>query len=446
MTERRIGAIRQKILLISTLSFFGVMLLMGSFIYLFSSWTIRNETQSILRHIAENDGDLAFEDGSSIKPEKERKSPSTPAPTYDERVEWSLEDLFGMGDIFGDLSRRGYAARYFAVLYDEQGELETVKTGNLSYIDDEKAQEYAQIALEGGKEFGNFGRYYYHVADRENGGKIVIYLDHSSQILSIRRILVAALGLLCIGTLLAFFVMRIFSLWFVRKEMDNIEKQKQFIPNASHELKTPLAVIRANTEMEEMINGENEWSQSTLRQVDRMNGLIQNLVQISRAQENESLDIREVDIAAAVRETAEPFAAVAAGEGKEMILEISDPVRILGDESRIRQITSILTDNAVKYCDENGTIRVSLLKNGKGALLTVSNDYAKGKEVDYSRFFERFYREDKARTIAQGRSDAPVKNGYGIGLSIAEDLVRSMKGSIGVNWKNGVISFTCRFN
>lgn len=445
MTEREVGAIRQKILLISTLSFFGVMVFMGGWIYLFSSLTIRNETQNILRYIAKNDGDLVFTDkhGDSRQPETDPRDQTV--PTYDERITWSLEDLFGIGDTFGDLAGRGYAARYFAVLYDPDGQIETIKSANMSYIDDDDAEEYAQIALNKGKEFGNFGRYYYHVADRENGGKIVIYLDHSAQIMSARRILVAALCLLTIGTLLAFFLMRIFSMWLVRNELENVDKQKQFITNASHELKTPLAVIRANTEMQEMLDGETEWTQSTLRQVDRMNGLIQNLVMIARARETEGMDIHEMNISPAVSESAEPFSAVASGEGKNLVLNVEDPVLIAADESRIRQITSLLTDNAVKYCDPQGTITVSLSKAGKGALLVVSNNYAEGVGVDYSRFFERFYRQDKAHTIGEGESGSGSKNGYGVGLSIAESLVKSMKGTIGVSWKSGVISFTCKF-
>jgi signal transduction histidine kinase len=263
-------------------------------------------------------------------------------------------------------------------------------------------------------------------------------------------VLISVLSILGLGTFLSFFIMRLLSKGFVRTEVENVEKQKQFITNASHELKTPLAVIKANTEMQEMMDGESEWSQSTLRQVDRMTGLIGNLVQIARAQEMTDGELAPTDIAAAVSETADSFAPVAASDGKKLEKEIPDSLVIKSSDSSMRQLTSLLVDNAIKYCDDGGTIKVELARSRRGAVLTVSNDYAEGANVDYSRFFERFYRQDEAHTISAGRSEGTSgehtnKSGYGIGLSIAESLVKSMKGSIDVSWNKGRILFTCKF-
>jgi signal transduction histidine kinase len=233
-----------------------------------------------------------------------------------------------------------------------------------------------------------------------------------------------------------------------------MEQQKQFITNASHELKTPLAVIKANTEMQEMMDGESEWSQSTLRQVDRMTGLIGNLVQIARAQEMTDGELAPTDIAAAVSETADSFAPVAASDGKKLEKESPDSLVTKCSDSSMRQLTSLLIDNAIKYCDDGGTIKVELTRSRRGAVLTVSNDYAEGANVDYTRFFERFYRQDEAHTILAGTvagssegssGERTGKSGYGIGLSIAESLVKSMKGSIDVSWDKGRILFTCKF-
>jgi signal transduction histidine kinase len=234
-----------------------------------------------------------------------------------------------------------------------------------------------------------------------------------------------------------------------------MEKQKQFITNASHELKTPLAVIKANTELQEIMDGETEWTQSTLRQVDRMNGLIANLLQIARAQEKSDGELSQVDIAATISETADTFIPVAESEGKRLEKKIPDSLVIRSNDSSIRQLTTLLIDNAIKYCDDGGTIRVGLEQSRRGAALTVSNDYAEGASVDYSRFFERFYRQDEARTIsaetvsekaADGSQKSTNRNGYGIGLSIAESLVKSLKGTIDVSWSDGRILFTCRFS
>ena len=458
MTEHEIKRIRNRFIMTSTLTLFCVMLIMGGFIYLFGTITIRNEAQQIMRYIAENDGDLPKPDAIQNNDEESQGSDTDSGDEHDnsftETMEWSLQSIFGVGDFFGETPDSYYTTRYFAVLFDESETVSVIKTSHIAYIDEEQAEEYARIALDRPFRFGNFGRYYYYCADRESGGTIVVYLDRTEQLSLMRRVLISVLSILGLGTFLSFFIMRLLSKGFVRTEMENVEKQKQFITNASHELKTPLAVIKANTEMQEMMDGESEWSQSTLRQVDRMTGLIGNLVQIARAQEMTDGELAPTDIAAAVSETADSFAPVAASDGKKLEKEIPDSLVIKSSDSSMRQLTSLLVDNAIKYCDDGGTIKVELARSRRGAVLTVSNDYAEGANVDYTRFFERFYRQDEAHTISAGTvtgssegssGERTGKSGYGIGLSIAESLVKSMKGSIDVSWDKGRILFTCKF-
>jgi signal transduction histidine kinase len=458
MTEHEIKRIRNRFIMTSTLTLFCVMLIMGGFIYLFGTITIRNEAQQIMRYIAENDGDLPKPDAIQNNDEESQGSDTDSGDEHDnsftETMEWSLYSIFGVGDFFDETPDSYYTTRYFAVLFDENEMVSVIKTSHIAYIDEEQAEEYARIALDRPFRFGNFGRYYYYCADRESGGTIVVYLDRTEQLSLMRRVLISVLSILGFGTFLSFFIMRLLSKGFVRTEMENVEKQKQFITNASHELKTPLAVIKANTEMQEMMDGESEWSQSTLRQVDRMTGLIGNLVQIARAQEMTDGELAPTDIAAAVSETADSFAPVAASDGKKLEKEIPDSLVIKSSDSSMRQLTSLLVDNAIKYCDDGGTIKVELTRSRRGAVLTVSNDYAEGANVDYTRFFERFYRQDEAHTILAGTAagssegssgERTGKSGYGIGLSIAESLVKSMKGSIDVSWDKGRILFTCKF-
>ena len=458
MTEYEIKRIRNRFIMTSTLTLFCVMLIMGGFIYLFGTITIRNEAQQIMRYIAENDGDLPKPDAIQNNDEESQGSDTDSGDEHDnsftETMEWSLQSIFGVGDFFGETPDSYYTTRYFAVLFDENETVSVIKTSHIAYIDEEQAEEYARIALDRPFHFGNFGRYYYYCADRESGGTIVVYLDRTEQLSLMRRVLISVLSILGFGTFLSFFIMRLLSKGFVRTEMENVEKQKQFITNASHELKTPLAVIKANTEMQEMMDGESEWSRSTLRQVDRMTGLIGNLVQIARAQEMTDGELAPTDIAAAVSETADSFAPVAASDGKKLEKEIPDSLVTKSSDSSMRQLTSLLIDNAIKYCDDGGTIKVELTRSRRGAVLTVSNDYAEGANVDYTRFFERFYRQDEAHTISAGTvtgssegssGERTGKSGYGIGLSIAESLVKSMKGSIDVSWDKGRILFTCKF-
>ena len=471
MTEHEVDQIRKKFIWVSTLTLFAVMLLMGGCIYLFSETTIRNEAYQIMETIAENDGELPEITGDSSSEEaaldntaasssesaaaSESEAGSTAdadssghqsASDFSEEMEWSLEGIFGIGNVFGDTPEYIYTTRYFAVLFDADQQVEEVKTSHIAHIDEEQAEECARIALTRFFKFGSFGRYYYYTGERENGGTIVIYLDRTAQVRLVNRVLFAALSILALGTLLSFFFMRFFSKDIVKNEISNIEKQKQFITNASHELKTPLAVIRANTEMTEMLDGETEWTQSTLRQVDRMNGLIANLVQIARAQENSKGRFEPLDIVPIVSETADTFVPVARSDGKTLTKELPDSLILKADESKIRQLVSLLADNAVKYCDDGGVITVSLSKAGRTAVLAVSNDYAEGANIDYTRFFERFYRQDEAHTISSDPGkEGSGKSGFGIGLSIADSLVKSLGGTIGVTWKDGRISFECKF-
>ena len=221
-----------------------------------------------------------------------------------------------------------------------------------------------------------------------------------------------SITLLAMGLIITWIVVRAISLRAIAPEIRAAELQKRFITDASHELKTPLAVIKANTEMEEIISGETEWTQSTLRQVDRMNGLIKDLVTISKSQEREKSELSDVDISAVVKEAVDTFASVAKRDEKELANNIDDNVHMLCSGEDIRQLTALLVDNAIKYCDEKGSITVNLSQKSKKVKLTVSNTYKDGANVDYDKFFERFYREDKSRNIDKG--------GYGIGLSIAQ--------------------------
>ena len=437
MNSRAINKIRLKFITVAMASFITVMLAMGGIIYTTNFLITRGTISEIMDMIIENDGSLPLDE----IPEQETETDAAEAEREDEedhmpRHLFTLQEIFGTANsIYNTVDNRN-AMRYFAVLFNEDGSLDEVLTSRIAAIGYDEAEAYAKVAMKRAVSFGSFGNYYYKVADRADGGKIVVYLDCTTQILTNKRLLYTALSLIGLGMIITFMLVRMFSKKIVENEIRNAQTQKQFITNASHELKTPLAVIRANTEVEQMINGKNEWNQSTMRQVDRLTGLIQNLVMISRAEEKEDLGERDtIDISKIVEDTADTFAPVAAQDGKTLEKKIAGQVTLLADESHIRQLTTLLIDNAIKYCDDGGKITVGLSAKGKTAVLRVSNDYAEGKNTDYSRFFERFYRKDEAHSTDKG--------GYGIGLSIAEALVKQYRGTIDASWKDGVISFTC---
>lgn len=457
MNEREINKLRKKFIVVSTICFFTVMLLVGGLIFFFSETGVRNEALQIMNYIVENDGELPEIRPRQIVPMDEGDIPGLQVDAefvtdeeINDEMDWSLSQFFGRADVISNSLDVIYSTRYFAVLFDDDGIVEDIITSHIADVNEKAAIRYAEFAMyrispfqnffySGTRigRFGRFGRYFYYVAQRNVSGTIVIYLDRRGQISGNQRVLTSALVIICFGSVIAFILMLFFSKVIVRNEVSNVERQKQFITNASHELKTPLAVIRGNTEMQEMLSGETEWTQSTLRQVERMDGLIRNLVLISRAQEAEnSGECTEIDISKAVRETAESFSSVAISENKRLTISVENGIMMICADSMARQLTSLLVDNAVKYCDPEGEISVSLSKKGKTTTLQVSNSYAAGEGIDYNRFFERFYRADESHTQEKG--------GFGIGLSVAENIIKSMHGTMTVSWKDGSISFTCR--
>lgn len=330
-----------------------------------------------------------------------------------------------------------YTARYFVIYFDSDSQVTDVKTNHISAVSEEEANTYGEYALSRKRRSGRIKNFYYRTAHKKDGSGMVVYLDGSSVNQANTRLLSLALIFMCFGVAISFFVARKFVSWALRGEERSGELQKQFMTDISHELKTPLAVIRANTEMQELLNGEDEWSSSTLRQVERMNGLIQNLVTITRAQERSVEIVDEiVDVTAAIHETTENFRSLALSTGKTLEEDLEQQITMRAEEGQIRQLCSLLVDNAIKYCDDGGTIRVSLQGKGRSVLLRVTNSYSDGANVDYTRFFERFYRQDSSHNIDKG--------GYGIGLSVAESLVHRYRGTISVTWDKGVIAFDCQ--
>ena len=345
------------------------------------------------------------------------------------------EYRMSFSDIFSPEYERNVCYTFF---YDGNGNLLRYHSNLQDDSETELVLGYAETILNGPLRNGLYRGYFFKRV-RLDGGETAVALLEGSLIRSMElRFIYLTLILCSLGLLITYFLVRRFSSYAVQPEIENSIRQKQFITNASHELKTPLAVIRANTEMIEMTGGESEWTQATLKQVDHLNGLIQNLVMIARSQEREDRsELSEIDAAKAVSECADAYEPMAAQTGKTILREIDPAARITMDESKLRQLAALLIDNAMKYCDEGGTIRISLLrmKGGRGLQFSVANDYAQGAGMDCSRFFDRFYRADPSHNIDRG--------GYGIGLSIAESICRQYGGSIGADWKNGVIRFVC---
>ena len=441
MNEQSIKKLKNKFLIISMCSFIAVMVIIGGLIYIGTLTVSRREAHEVTQSIIDNGGELPSvktvirDDGSDDNGQDSEDDEDITNPTPKENLNNFLKTLFGSGRNILSNKDQWYATRYFSVIFDRQNNVADIKADRIASVDLQQAKQYALAVSKNTFSFGSIGNYYYQVSKQKNR-TIVVFVDSTNQIRLTNRILYMALILLGFGSIISFLVLRALSYKVIAPEIRNAEQQKQFITNASHELKTPLAVIKANTQVQEMMNGKDEWSESTMHQVDRMTGLIQNLVTIVRAEEKEDAgDRTDTDISEAIRDTVKSYAPVAENAGETLNQNIGDGIHMNAVESQIRQLATLLIDNAIKYCDEKGTIDVTVIQKGRGIRLSVSNSYADGKNVDYSKFFERFYRADQSHNVDKG--------GYGIGLSIAESLVKQYNGSINASWKDGIITFDC---
>ena len=190
----------------------------------------------------------------------------------------------------------------------------------------------------------------------------------------------------------------------------------------------------------ELINGKNQWTESILKQVRRLSKMINDLIILAKVGEKTESKIifTKVNFSEIAMEVVKSFEQMAIEQKKQFEYKIEADIFIKSEGKCIYELINILVDNAVKYCDDGGSVQTELITKKKEVILSVSNNYADGKNVDYSRFFERFYRGDI--------SHSSEKAGYGIGLSIANELVQLLKGKIQVKYIDGRIIFTIKFN
>lgn len=351
---------------------------------------------------------------------------------------------FGDTDWSDDTPEFSYQTRFFSVLVNPEGYVENINIKNIAAFTEDEAIQYARSTVQEGKSSGFFkkGRasYAYMITKDQTGNFLIVIMDYTRDIGAVASFVrySVSFGFICI--LLYIFVFVALCNMAVKPFVRNMENQKRFITNAGHELKTPIAIISANTEAMEFINGKNQWTGNILKQVQRLSKLINDLIMLSKMEERSQLDltITKINMAETVTAVAESFRQMAADQGKKLVCHITPMVYVNADAKCVYELVNILVDNAVKYCDDKGIIDINLKKGKKntGAIIAITNTYAEGASIDYSRFFERFYRGDT--------SHSNEKKGYGIGLSMAEELVHLIKGKIGVSYAAGMITFTVK--
>lgn len=322
-----------------------------------------------------------------------------------------------------------FATRFFTVTMDEDGNVLSEDLGKIAAIRQEEAETYAKEVFWKNSEKGLKGVYRYRITEVDDD-IMIIFLDCHQDLEYAKSFALTSIGVSALGLLSVLILVMIFSKAVFRPVEESFEKQKQFITDASHEIKTPLTIIDANTEVLEMESGENQWTISTRNQIKRLASLTQQLVTLSKLDENSGKMVRtEFSFSDVVADSVEPFDSLAATQGKRLAMDIDENIKFIGDEKAIRQIVGTLLDNAVKYSSEHSRIKISLKQRGRKIYLEVFNQTEDIPQGNLDILFERFYRMDRSRNSETG--------GSGIGLSVAKAIVREHKGKIAAYSEDG---------
>lgn len=331
---------------------------------------------------------------------------------------------------------------YFLVIADDAGNIIFTDVSHISSLDADSVAELAEKVLQNDTANGKSDGYRYKISDnRFAPGKVIVFLDESNEIYSYFRVLFlsAGIGLIC-WTLMLLFVI-LLSKKAIRPIAENMEKQKEFITNAGHEIKTPLAIIQANTEAMELHGGENKWSKNIKQQIARLDGLMKNLLFLTRSDENGlKTNKTAFSLSEAVSETADSFSESMSLKGIRFQISVQEKICVTADKEQITQLVSILLDNALKYSNDNGCTEVLLTKEqNNSTCIQVKNTVSELPNAVPERLFDRFYRADTARTQKSG--------GYGIGLSMAKAICDANNAQISVRYEDKqTIVFEVKFN
>ena len=409
-------------------------------------------------------------DESTNKGTSTRKEPPSGRTDVQPPEDMNQADLKDDNLKENDLKRHGispesqFDTRYFTVTINSKGEVENIDTSKIASVSSENAAGYAKKLWKSGKKGdgkSGFAENCKYLTVDEDGSTMYIFLSCQRELSTIKTYILASVGISVFGLVVVFVMIFFFSGRILKPVSESYEKQKRFITDASHEIKTPLTIIDANTEVIEMMEGENEWTSSTRKQIARLTSLTEKLVFLSRMDEEATkLEMLEFSLSDAILDTAEPFKAVAQTKGKKLTIDVTDGILYTGDEKTIRQLVSILLDNAIKYSgcssiscekatqtqnncvttagDPAPEIELTMRPSGKNRIITVWNtvdDTANIKKGRQDMLFERFYRTDASRNSKTG--------GFGIGLSAAYAIVKAHKGKITAESKDGrSIKFT----
>ena len=329
------------------------------------------------------------------------------------------------------------SALYFVADLDEQGQVLRTDVSHIASVTEDEAAALA-LGLDLDQTGGSAGSYRYKIFPRPEGGYRIVFLDNAVRRNAVMRVALLSLLLGSVSWLLMLALVMALSRRAIRPIAENMERQRQFVTDAGHELKTPVAIILANVDAMEMRGGESKYSRNIRSQAVRLSELMKNLLTLARVDEYSVLEQpQHLDFSSLCREVFLPFREAAELKHIRYDMDLSDGLELMGDRNLLSQLCSILADNAVKYCPEEGTIRVSLRAENRRVCLRISNSVT--EVPDLERIFDRFYRADSSRNQKSG--------GFGIGLSAAQTIAHLHRAELtaGHDPASGLLSFSVRF-
>lgn len=345
-----------------------------------------------------------------------------------------------VGHFEGMTAESPFDTRYFTVTLVE-GQVVDVNTARIAAVGAKRAARIAMGLDSKGWTSGFSGNYRY-TTTAQGEKTTYVFVDCSRELASFHSFLNASVAISCIGWLAVLAIVTVASGAVIRPMVESYSKQKRFITDASHEIKTPLAVIDAANEVQEIESGESEWTQSIHEQVARLTALTERLVFLARMDEGSAgFTMASIDLSEAVDKAAAPFESVAVSRGKRLSMSVATGVRAHADAAAVTQVVELLLDNATRYASEGSVIELSLRAVSRGAgkgsaELVVSNAVDELPEGDLDRLFDRFYRADVSRSSKTG--------GSGVGLSVVRAIAEAHGGSATVSGHDHQITFTVR--
>ena len=421
-----IRQLQRRFIRIAVISLTVAMVLVVGIVNVANWISVRKELSDTLNLLAENEAER--EERSGMRTEEDRSGQSRP----EQAIPFPVPSRH-----FRNMMAE---SSWFSAMVRQDGTVERLRLARIENLEEDAARDMVRQILAGGKPEGYLQDYLYRVMDWRENRKEILVLNCETRLASVRKLVLISAIACAGGILLAALLVTLASRKAIGPVVRNMEQQKQFITNASHELKTPLTVIATNMELLQMETEDNPWVRSTLKQTGMLRKRVDELVELSRLEEGYPiLEMTSFDAGKLLEETAEPFVSMAEYNGREMRVTAEKDLLMTGDRASIERLMSILCDNAVKYASD-GPICAEIRSEGKNILLQVSNPVEEPMSKEQcEQLFNRFYRADPART--KGKN-----GGFGIGLAIAAAITEKHGGRITAAMDGDRLVFTCQLS